>query len=118
MANSPTFHVPADLADDLLAAGLGQRHVRPPAPSGATFTVAEGFATALIVLDVASDLVALIGIRPPLRSLADLIVKWRRRQSRPFSLLAIGKKGQFRLDMDEPPDIEVVEQLLEHLWEE
>ena len=83
-----TFHVPEDLADDLIQAGLARRSSPPLVSTGGSpFIVSAGFATALIVLDVSGDLIALTGIRPPLRTVVDLIINLAQEADAPLFLI-------------------------------
>jgi hypothetical protein len=79
----------------------------------------EAAAAALVALSVGADIVAVTGIRPPLRSIAEKIVRWRRNDpERDFSLLALSPRGQLRLDLDAEPDITAVQSLLETLYDD
>lgn len=118
----PTYHVPADLADELLEAGLAERPEYKPVVGGEAFFISGSDAAnaALIFLNVSGNLVALTGIRPPLANICDRIRGWAARPTgsgRHLSLLAVGPNGQLRLDTDSSPDPAALAILLESLYE-
>lgn len=117
----PTFHLPPDLAQELIVDGLAQPVSTPrvDVAGSAMLSLGDAAATALVVLSTGADVVAVTGIRPPLQYIAEKLLRWRSKQlDRHFALLAIGPRGQLRLDVDTKPDTEAVIRLLETLWEE
>jgi len=124
MSNQPTFHVPKDLADTLVAEGLAEVYVPPPKAlgGGSMVCLSSVFAAALIFLDVAGDVVTLTGVKPPLQAMAARILTWGTSSSnekgRSSKILAIGPKGQFSLDLDGRPDLAAVTAVLEQLYDD
>lgn len=118
-----TLHLPQELADELVSAGLAEQYEPPPVKvGGATMLDLGGAAVAaLIVLGHGADVIAVTGVRPPLHVIGDMICKWRQRRSesdRRYALLAIGPNGQLRYELDERPDVEAVTALLTTVYGE
>lgn len=118
-----TFHLPADLAEELVAEGLANRYEPPLVKvGGATMlSVGDVAAPTLIMLSVGADIVAVTGIRAPLAVIAERISQWTQRagkSGRKYALLAIGPRGQLRLDLDDPPDSAAITALLDQIYED
>lgn len=117
-----TLHLPQELADELVSNGLAELY-EPPAVKvgGATMLDLSGAAaSALIVLGHGADVIAVTGVRPPLRVVAETLCRWRRRLggNRRYALLAVGPNGQLRYELDERPDIDAVTSLLQTVYED
>lgn len=117
------FHVPRALANELELDGLATLYEPPQVKVSGAAMVDLGHAAtvALVVLGVGADIVAVTGVRPPLAAIAQKIASWTYRSKgggRKFALLAIGPKGQARLDLDEQPGSDAVVKLLETVYGE
>ena len=100
--NEPTFHLPREVANEMVAAGVAR---------GATSVETKGLAVlpeALVVLNTVTSVIQLTQGPSQVRVVATALARWRSNEvgdpSRPYQLLATGPHGSASFSLHHAPD--------------